>query len=162
MEIILIVAMARDRVIGRDNKMPWHIPEELKLFKKTTMGHPMIMGRKTFESLGKPLPGRRHIVVSRNPNYIPAGGELAGSMEEAVQLCRDAEKVFVIGGAEIFSHSLPLADTILLTEIDIDVDGDVFFPQFSALEFQEAGRVEHPEASIPFTVVTYRRRSAMA
>jgi len=142
--------------------MPWHIPEELKLFKQTTMGYPMIMGRKTFESIGKPLPGRRHIVVSRNPHYLPAGGERAGSIEEAIQLCRDAEKVFVIGGAEIFIHSLPLADTILLTEIDIAVEGDVFFPQFSALEFQEAGRVAYPEASIPFTIVTYRRKSASA
>lgn len=152
--------MARDRVIGRDNKLPWHIPEELKLFKKTTMGYPMIMGRKTFESLGKPLPGRRHIVVSRNPSYSPAGGERAGSVDEAVQLCRNAEKVFVIGGAEVFLHALPLADTILLTEIDLDVKGDVFFPYFSDTDFQEANREEHPDASIPFTIITYRKISA--
>lgn len=157
MEIILIVAMARNRVIGKDNKLPWHIPEELKLFKKTTMGHPMIMGRKTFESLGKPLPGRRHVVVSRNPQYVPAGGELAGSVEEAIDKCQGAAKVFVIGGAEIFSHALALADTILLTEIDLDVQGDVFFPHFSASEFQETERAKYMDASLPFTVVTYRK-----
>ena len=151
--------MARNRVIGRDNKMPWHIPEELKIFKKTTMGHPMIMGRKTFESLGKPLPGRRHIVVTRNPLYRPIGGEVANSLEQAVQLCNGVEKVFVIGGAEIFSHSLPIADTILLTELDFDVEGDVFFPRFSEKEFREASRVDYPEASTPFTIVTYRRNS---
>ena len=159
MDIILIVAMARNRTIGRDNRLPWHIPEELRLFKQRTMGHPMIMGRKTFESLGKPLPGRRHIVLTRRHDYLPAGGEAAQTLDEAIALCRGSGNVFIIGGAQIFSQALPIATTILLTLIDRDVDGDVFFPAFSAQEFSEENRVAYPDASTPFTVITYRRVS---
>lgn len=120
----------------------------------------MIMGRKTFDSLGKPLPGRRHIVLSRNPDYQPVGGEMAKTIEEAVALCHNCEKVFVIGGAQIFAQALPVATTILLTLIDQEVEGDVFFPTFSEKEFCEEKRVPYPDASTPFTVITYRRCSS--
>jgi dihydrofolate reductase len=159
MDIILIAAMAKNRVIGRDNKLPWHIPEELKLFKKTTMGHPMIMGRKTFDSFPAPLPGRRHIVLSRNKGYQPPGGELAPTIEDALRLCEGSEKVFIIGGAEIFQQTLPRVTTILLTLLDREVEGDVTFPDFSSDEFQLIDRKRYSDTSEPFTVFTYRRQT---
>ncbi len=159
MEIILIAAMAKNRVIGRDNKLPWHIPEELKLFKKTTMGFPMVMGRKTFESFPSPLPGRRHIVLSRNSAYLPKGGERVASLQEAVERCGNVEKIFIIGGAQIFQQSLGTATTILLTLLERDVEGDVVFPDISQQEFNEAERQTYPDGKEPFTVVTYRRNN---
>ena len=158
MEIFIIAAMAQNRIIGSNNKLPWHIPEELKLFKKTTMGCPMIMGRKTFESFPSPLPGRRHIVLSRNKEYQPTGGEHASSMAEAIDMCGEAEKVFIIGGAEIFAKGFEVATTIALTLLERDVEGDVTFPDFSTDEFVEENRVAFPDASEPFTVVTYHRK----
>lgn len=157
MEIILIAAIAKNRIIGRNNKMPWHIPEELQLFKKTTMGFPMIMGRKTFESFANPLPGRRHIVLSRNHAYAPRGAEYASSLTAALEMCKDAEKVFIIGGSQIFRQALTVATGMILTFIHREVEGDVTFPDFSNLEFVETGRKEYPECAEPFTVVTYRR-----
>lgn len=158
MEIIIIAAMAQNRVIGKNNKLPWHIPEELKLFKKTTMGFPMIMGRKTFESFPSPLPGRRHIVLSRNRDYLPTGGEYAASMAEAIDLCGDTDKVFIIGGAQIFAEGFEVATTIALTLLEKNFEGDVTLPDFSSDEFVEESRVAFPEASEPFTIVTYRRK----
>lgn len=160
MEIILIAAMAKNRVIGRNNKMPWRIPEELQFFKKTTMGHPMIMGRKTFESLPSPLPGRRHIVLSRSTDYLPKGGEYASSLRDALKRCNGAEKVFIIGGAQIFEQSLTVVTTLLLTYLEREVEGDVFFPLFSEDEFVEESRKRYPDGTEPFTVVTYRRVSS--
>jgi dihydrofolate reductase len=158
MEIFIIAAMAQNRIIGSNNKLPWHIPEELKLFKKTTMGCPMIMGRKTFESFPSPLPGRRHIVLSRNKEYQPKGGEYAASMAEAIDMCGEAEKVFIIGGAQIFAKGFEIATTIALTLLERDVEGDVTFPEFSTDEFVEENRAAFPEASEPFTIVTYHRK----
>ncbi len=151
--------MAKNRVIGCDNKLPWHIPEELKLFKKTTMGFPMIMGRKTFESFPSPLPGRRHIVLSRNSAYLPEGGERVGSLQEAVELCGNIEKIFIIGGAQIFQQSIDTVNTILLTLIERNVEGDVVFPNFSPQEFSEVDSQSYPDGKEPFTVVTYRRNN---
>lgn len=158
MEIFIIAAMAQNRIIGSNNKLPLHIPEELRLFKKTTMGCPMIMGRKTFESFPSPLPGRRHIVLSRNKEYQPKGGEYAASMAEAIDMCGEAKKVFIIGGAQIFAKGFEIATTIALTLLERDVEGDVTFPEFSTDEFVEENRVAFPEASEPFTVVTYHRK----
>ena len=157
MEIIIIVAMARNRIIGKKGKMPWHIPEELRLFKKTTIGHPMIMGRKTFESLPGLLPERRHIVLSRNKDYKPRGAEYAPDLASALQLCGQVEKVFLIGGADIFEQGFSVATSILLTLLEREVEGDVTFPNFSDNEFKEESRRHYPDASEPFTVVTYRR-----
>ncbi len=137
--------------------MPWHIPEELRFFKKTTMGHPMIMGRKTFESLPGLLPGRRHIVLSRDRKYSPEGGEYASSLAEALQLCDQAEKVFLIGGADIFKQGLDVATTMLLTLLDRDVEGDVTFPDFSEEQFVERSRQHCPDGSEPYTIIVYRR-----
>jgi dihydrofolate reductase len=162
MEIIIIAAMARNRIIGRENKMPWHIPEELRLFKKTTMGYPMIMGRKTFDSFAAPLPGRRHIILSRNRNYTPRGGEYAPSLTAALNLCGQADKVFVIGGAQVFTQAIAVATTIILTMIDREVAGDVTFPEISERDFIEADKKYYPAGTEPFTVVTYRRRPAEA
>lgn len=158
MKIIIIAAMAENRIIGVNNKLPWHIPEELKLFKATTMGYPMIMGRKTFESFPAPLPGRRHIVLSRNPDYLPRGAEYAASLSEAISMCGEAEKVFIIGGADIFAQAFAATTEISLTLLHRDIEGDVAFPHFSTDEFIEQSRVAYPEASEPFTVVTYRRK----
>lgn len=151
--------MARNRIIGRENKLPWHIPEELRLFKKTTMGYPMIMGRKTFDSFSAPLPGRRHIILSRNLNYAPRGGEYAPSLAAAFDLCHQSDKVFIIGGAQIFAQAVAVATTIILTLIDKDVVGDVSFPEFSKKAFYVAESTHYPDGTEPFTVVTYRRRS---
>lgn len=158
MEIIIIAAMAQNRTIGIDNKLPWHIPEELKLFKKTTMGCPMIMGRKTFESFPAPLPGRRHIVLSRNKKYLPKGGEYAASLAEAIDMCHGVEKVFIIGGAQIFAQAFAVATQLSLTLLEREVKGDVTFPLFSHDEFVEQSRSIYTEASEPFTVVTYHRK----
>lgn len=157
MEIIIIAAMAQNRIIGRNGKMPWHIPEELRFFKKTTMGYPMIMGRKTYESFPAPLPGRRHIVLSRNRQYTPKGGEYASSLADALKLCGQAEKVFLIGGADIFKQGLLVATSMLLTYLEREVEGDVSFPEFSEDQFIEMNRQRFPDGSEPYTVVTYQR-----
>lgn len=162
MEIIIIAAIARNRIIGREGKMPWHIPEELQLFKKTTMGYPLVMGRKTFESFPSPLPGRRHIVLSRNREYAPRGGEYAESLSSAIDMCQASEKVFIIGGSQIFRQGLAIATAMILTMIHRDVEGDVSFPQFSEQDFIETDRKEYPDCSEPFTVVTYRRPHCQA
>jgi dihydrofolate reductase len=159
MEIIIIAAMAQNRVIGRDNKMPWHIPEELRLFKKTTMGYPMIMGRKTFDSFAAPLPGRRHIILSRNLKYSPQGGEYAPSLDAALNLCKQSDKVFIIGGAQIFTQTIAIATTLILTTIHREVAGDAVFPEFSEEEFYVDQALHYPDGTEPFTVVTYRRRA---
>jgi len=157
MEIIIIAALAQNRIIGRDGKMPWHIPEELRFFKQTTMGYPMIMGRKTFESFPAPLPGRRHIVLSRDRQYAPQGGDYAPSLADALKMCGQAEKVFLIGGANIFKQGLSVATTMLLTYLERDVEGDVSFPEFSEDQFIEVSRHHFPDGSEPYTVVKYRR-----
>ncbi len=126
--ISLIVAHDKNRVIGYENKMPWHLPGELKYFKDTTMGKPMIMGRKTFESIGRPLPGRRNIIVTRNNEYSVEGIEIANSIDEALELAGDVEEVMVIGGEEIFKLVLPVADRLYITHIEHEFEGDTFFP----------------------------------
>ena len=157
MKKIVIAAMASNRIIGRDNKLPWHIPEELRLFKQTTMGCPMIMGRKTFDSFPSPLPGRRHIVLSRNKEYEPEGAEVADSLEEAFEMCGQTEKVFIIGGADIFAQALHRATAIFLTVLKREAEGDVSFPEIPENDFQEISRTDHSESSEPFTVIKYKR-----
>ncbi|MGM9943304.1 MAG: type 3 dihydrofolate reductase [Lysinibacillus sp.] len=128
--ISLIVALDKNRVIGLNNAMPWHLPGELQYFKETTMGKPIIMGRKTFESIGRPLPGRRNIVITRNPQYDAEGIELALSLDEAIKLAGDVEEIMIIGGQQIFTESLPLADRLYITEIDHEFEGDTYFPEY--------------------------------
>ena len=128
--ISLIVALDKNRVIGLNNAMPWHLPGELQYFKETTMGKPIIMGRKTLESIGRPLPGRRNIVITRNAQYDAQGIELAHSLNEAIERAGDVEEIMIIGGQQIFTESLPLADRLYITEIDYEFEGDTYFPQY--------------------------------
>lgn len=157
MDIVLIAAMAANRVIGRENATPWHIPEELRFFKSTTMGHPVIMGRKTFLSLSGPLPGRRNIIISRSPGPAADGTERVTSLAEAFARCHGDDTVFVIGGAQIFALAMAHATTILLSVLAIDVVGDTYFPDIPSTIFQETSRQSY-QATIPFTVITYQRR----
>ncbi len=135
----LIVAVAKNNVIGLGGKMPWHLPGELAYFKQVTMGHPIIMGRKTFDSIGRPLPGRRNIVVTANQAWRHDGVEVADSVEAALGLIA-GQSGFVIGGATLYTAALPLADRVYLTAIDADVEGDTHFPELSSETWQEVSR----------------------
>lgn len=128
MTLSIIVAMSKNHVIGRDGKLPWHMPEDFKRFKQITLGHPIIMGRKTFESIGHPLPGRQNIVVTHNQNFKVEGTTICHSFDEALEACGERDS-FVIGGAEIFAEALPFADKIYLTLIEKNMEGDTFFPE---------------------------------
>ena len=139
-QIVLIVAMARNRVIGKDGALPWHLSEDLKRFRSLTMGHPIIMGRKTYDSIGRPLPGRRNIVISRDPDLIIEGIETASSLQSALEITADADEVFVIGGQQIYQLALPMAERIELTLIDHDFDGDVLFPEINPADWKESHR----------------------
>lgn len=130
MIISMIAAMGANRVIGRDNKMPWHLPADLRHFKQVTLGKPVIMGRKTFESIGRPLPGRRNIVISRTAPADCKGAEWVSSVEQALTMLADQSEVMVIGGGEIYRQCLPLAQRLYLTEIDMTTEGDAFFPDY--------------------------------
>lgn len=156
MKIILIAAMAKNRVIGRGNGIPWHIPSELQRFKALTMGHALIMGRKTFESIGRPLPGRKIIIITRNPEYRAAGCSVAASLAAAIALCPETETIFIAGGGEIYREALPLADAIYLTVLDREVEGDTLFPEFAPNQFRatSAERVEEPD---PYTLTIFAR-----
>ena len=134
--VSIIAAMARDRVIGLDNKLPWHLPSDLQHFKKTTMGKPMIMGRKTWESLPGILPGRPHIVVTRNPGYVARGATIANSLETAIEAAGDAEEAMIVGGANLYAQALPIADRLYLTFIDADIEGDARFPDYDESEWE--------------------------
>ncbi|MGE4559268.1 MAG: dihydrofolate reductase [Desulfobulbus sp.] len=157
MELIVIAALAANRVIGRHNTIPWHIPEDMAHFKNATMGHPVIMGRLTYCSIGGALPGRRCIVVSTTPSFQPHPDCIkADSLEAALALCTGAAKVFVIGGAQLFRAALPLADTLILSRIGQPFAGDVLFPDFSDHPFVLVE--SHPlPSSVPVVIMTYRR-----
>lgn len=130
--ISLIVVHDKNRVIGYENKMPWHLPGELKYFKETTMGKPMIMGRKTFESIGRPLPGRENIIITRNKDYQHEGIVVVGSLQEAIEIANnESREIMIIGGEEIFRLSLPIADRLYITHIDYQFKGDTYFPEYS-------------------------------
>lgn len=162
--VTLIVARARNGVIGRDNAMPWRIVGEQAFFKRVTMGHPIIMGRKTWESIGRPLPGRRSIVVSRNPAYSATGAEVVAGIDQALARCDGAAEAFVIGGAELYRAALARADRLLITEIDADFDGDAFMDAPDPVLWRESAREPLPEADpaaprgFAVDFVTYTRR----
>ena len=157
-EITLIVARAGNGVIGKDGGLPWRIPADLKRFKALTMGAPMIMGRKTFESLPGLLKGRRHIVLTRDRGWNAEGAEVARTVEEALALAGDGD-IAVIGGAEIYRQFLPVADRIELTEVHIEARGDVVIPMPDPAQWQEVARQDHPaEGARPaYSFVTYKR-----
>ena len=137
-KLVLIVAMARNRVIGKDGNLPWRLPEDLKRFRSLTMGHPIIMGRKTYDSIGRALPGRRNIVITRQQNLAIEGVETATSLIAALKMTAGADKVFVIGGEQIYQAALPMADRIELTWIEADFDGDVLFPEIDLAQWKES------------------------
>ena len=157
--ISMIVARSRNHVIGRDNQMPWKISADLQFFKRVTMGHPVIMGRKTWESIGRPLPGRRNIIVSRNSAYEATGGELVGSLDEALNSLSDFPRVFVIGGEQLFTQAFPKADRLYITEIDMDVEGgDTFFEVPNESDWKEVERTPGSEGNITFSFITLERK----
>ncbi len=158
--ISIIVAMASNRTIGLNNTLPWRIPEDLRHFKALTMGHHMIMGRKTYESIGKPLPGRTTVVVTRDRNLKIEGCIMAYSLQDAIAACGTDDEIFVVGGAEIYVQALNMADTLYITEIQQEVAGDAWFPEFDRMEWQEASREKcHQEAPEPleYHFATYHR-----
>jgi dihydrofolate reductase len=161
LKIALVAAVAQGGVIGRDGTIPWRIPEDARRFREVTIGHPVVMGRRTWESLPdrfRPLPGRRNVVVTRTPGWHADGAERAGSLEEALRLLEGAERVSVIGGAQLYAEALPLADELLLTEIDLEVEGDTFFPDWDRPAFDETSREEHvSEDGVPLAFVRYAR-----
>ena len=161
----LIYARAANGVIGKGNALPWHLPEDLAHFKRTTMGCPVIMGRKTWDSLPpkfRPLPGRRNVVVTRQENWKENGAYPARNMHEALQLCEQSSDVWVIGGAQLYALSEPLASTAVVTEIDQQFDGDAYAPTLGP-QWQESSRERHTAAcGLSFSFVTYRRNAAPA
>ena len=154
----LIVAVAHHGVIGVNNTLPWHLPEDLKRFRALTMGHHIIMGRKTHESLNRLLPGRTHVIVTRNPAYKFEGALVAHSLQDAIELCGNDPEVFVIGGAELYRDALGCADTLYLTEIDAEYAGDAFFPPFDASAWKEISREQNVSVNgLGFTYVTFTK-----
>ncbi len=161
--IYVVAALARNGVIGAQGRLPWHLPEDLQHFKKLTLGHPVIMGRRTWESLGRPLPGRENIVVTRRAGYAAAGARIAASLEAAVALCAGAPVAFVIGGAEIYAAALPRADGLVLTEIDADYAGDTRFPAWDREAWKATRREAHASKNgVRFEFVLYERAAARA
>ena len=145
MTVSAIVATAKNNVIGRNNDIPWYLPADLKYFKKTTLGHHIIMGRKSFLSIGRPLPKRTNIIITRDPFFMASGCAVCHSLEEALEMAKKngEEEVFIIGGGQVYAQSIPLLDKLYLTEVDIETEGDVFFPTLKMEEWQEIKNEPH-------------------
>jgi dihydrofolate reductase len=161
--ISLIVAMAQNGVIGRDNSLPWRLPEDLKRFRAFTLGKPILMGRKTFESLGRPLPGRTNLVLTRARSWSADGVIVVHSVEEALMQAASSDELVVIGGAEIYRLVLPVARRIYLTHVHADVPGDITFPEFDSTQWADVECSSQPaddEHAYPLTFVTLERRNA--
>jgi dihydrofolate reductase len=166
MKISLIAAVAQNGVIGNHNELPWHLPDDFAFFKRKTSHHPIIMGRKSLESLGKPLPNRTNIVITRNPDFTASGVTVVHTLEDALEEAQKAERttdeIFIIGGAEIYKMALPAANTLHLTEIHETYEGDAYFPIFDKSEWQEVSRRSHPadeRHTASFDFVEYERIS---
>ncbi|MEX2131688.1 MAG: dihydrofolate reductase [Pseudohongiellaceae bacterium] len=166
MKLSLICALAQNGIIGKNNKLPWHLSEDLKYFKRTTMGKTIIMGRKTFESIGKPLPGRTNIIVTRSRDYEVDNARVVDSLADAIDLAENisiidgSDEVFVIGGAELFKIALPLVDRMHLTLVHAEVEGDTWFPEFDAEEWAESSRLDFPAADAnpyPYSICVFDR-----
>jgi len=159
--ITIVAALARNRIIGRGGALPWHIPDDLRRFRQLTLGHPVIMGRRTYESIGRPLPGRDNIVVSRSGRFAAPGCRVAHGLEDAIAAAAPAARVFVIGGAEIYALALPAADRLELTEIDAEFEGDALFPEYDRAGWLETSRESHAGSGggrPGYDFVTYDRR----
>jgi len=163
MKISLIAAVAKNNVIGKENDLTWRLPVDFKRLKSITSDHYILMGRKSFESLGKPLPNRTHLVITRNPSYqVPEGHYVFDSVESALMFCEKIEidSLFIIGGGEIYTQTLPLADELLLTEVEASPDGDAYFPEFDHSDWEETFREFHPQDEkheYAFSFVNYTR-----
>ena len=166
MKLSLIAAVADNGIIGRNGKLPWYLPEDLKYFKRVTLGKPVVMGRKTWESIGRPLPGRTNIVVTRQPGYQAEGARVVESLDEALRLAESiavidgAEELVVIGGEEIYRLALPMADCLYLTEVHAEVPGDARFPDWAREEWTEVARetpAEDAAGDYPYSFVVYFR-----
>lgn len=159
-KITLIVAAAENNAIGKDNKMLWHLPNDFKYFKKNTLEHSVVMGRKTFESIGKPLPERRNIILTRDMNYTHEEVDVANSVQEVLNYCRDEREIFIIGGAEIYKQTLPLADKVLLTRVHTTIDGDAYFPELLDHEWNLVSIEKHEKDekhAFDYTFEVYER-----
>lgn len=157
--IQIVVAYSRNRCIGRDNALPWRLPADLAHFKRVTLGNPIIMGRNTWESLGRPLPGRPNLVVSRTPGFQPEGATVWTSLESALLACNDATRICIIGGEQLFRAALPFSHEIIATEIHADIEGDTFFPELDPASWQETERLVQPaENGLNYDFVTYTKR----
>jgi dihydrofolate reductase len=160
MKLSMIVAMAHNRVIGLDNKMPWHLPADLQWFKKTTLGSPIIMGRKTYDSIGRPLPGRLNIILSRNTELEIEGCTVVNTLSDALDAAKGADEVFITGGAHLYEKFLQDADCLYLTMIDADLAGDTFFPDYTQYAWKEIDRIDNPADEnnpYPYSFVTLIR-----
>ena len=155
MRLALIVAQGKNRVIGHQNRLPWHLPEDLRYFKQVTLGKPIIMGRKTFESIGKPLPGRTNIVISRDVQWTAENIKVVRSLEEAIETAKaqalmdGVEESVVIGGAQIYAQSLASVDRLYLTQVEAKLEGDAYFPEIDYSVWQELGRESYPAGDAP-------------
>ena len=159
--VALIAAMAENRVIGVDNTLPWHLPADLKHFRRLTTGHPVIMGRRNYESIGKPLPDRTNIVVTRNPDYRALGCLVKHSLQEALSSASNTAEIFVIGGAEIYRQAFDHADRLYLTLVHAQVNGDTYFPDFNQHQWQEISRERHEaddKHAYAYTFLVYDRK----
>ncbi|HLT07168.1 MAG TPA: dihydrofolate reductase [Cyclobacteriaceae bacterium] len=165
MKIALIVAVARNGVIGKDNQLVWKLSGDLQHFKRTTLGHFIIMGRKTYESMGKPLPGRTSIVITRDKRYeVPSPHYVVHSLDEAIAIANSlhVEQVFVLGGAQIFAMALPLVDEMIVTEVDARPEGDTFFPPVDYSEWEKVAQEHHvkdEKNEYDYTIIRYQRKS---
>ena len=160
MPLSLIVAYAENRTIGRENTLPWKLAGDLAHFKRTTLGHPIIMGRKTWDSLGRPLPGRRNIVISRDGSKAAQGAEFVTSLAEALKRLSPNEHAYIIGGAQIYQQALPLVDHVVATEVKALVEGDAFFAALDTSQWKEVSRISQPpENGIAYDIVQYDRRA---
>ncbi|MFO1321640.1 MAG: dihydrofolate reductase [Burkholderiales bacterium] len=161
--VTLVVAVARNGVIGAKGGMPWHLPDDLKRFKAITLGHTLVMGRKTHESIGRLLPGRRTVIVTRDPHYRAEGATIVASLEAALAASADDRETFVVGGGEIYVQALPLADRLLVTEIDAAPEGDTTFPRIDPAQWCETASASHRSADgLAFRFVDYERRRPAA
>lgn len=158
----MIVAMAQNRMIGKDNKMPWHLPDDLKYFKSKTLNKPVVMGRKTFESIGsKPLPNRPNLIISRNPNFKPDGAQVFNSVEAALACLKDYPEVMIMGGAQIYAQWIDRVDQLYITEVKASPEGDAFFPPIDHQAWYEDSREPHladDRHAFAFDFVVYKRR----
>ena len=161
--VSFLVAMARNRVIGRDNRIPWHLPHDLKRFKALTMGHHIVMGRRTWDSINRLLPGRTTVIITRNPAFEVPGAKIARSIEDALRACADDPEIFVIGGEQIFRAALPYAQRLYLSAIDADVEGDTYMPEIDMREWQLTHEEVHPQEdanALPWRFQIFDRRPA--